>query len=155
MTFWPQIGSSQCTEFLPEKLSFLGHNLKYVMKIGQTLKDQLQEALARNSEAFKLLNEITNNAAFDFNLQYERRFEMAITNLVFEKKSVQKLSANVIYDLHTDNAVLAAKNVRTILALVNGTSDERTVSSQLVRIAIAQTRRRGYMGAFAINKFNG
>ncbi|MES1180628.1 MAG: hypothetical protein ABUL66_02060, partial [Verrucomicrobiota bacterium] len=34
--------------------------------------------------------------------------------------------------------VSAAKNVRTILALVNGTSDERTVISQLVRIAIAQ-----------------
>ncbi len=100
--------------------------------------DQLQEALARNSEAFKLLNQITNNAVFDFNLQYERRFEMAITNLVFEKKSVQKLSAHVIYDWHTGNAVSAAKNVRTILALVIGTSDERTVISQLVRIAITQ-----------------
>jgi len=100
--------------------------------------EQLQEALARKSEAFKLLNQITNNAVFDFNLQYTQRFEMRITNLVFEKKSVQKLSANAIYDLHAGNTVSATKNVRTILALVNGTGDERTVISQLVRIAIAQ-----------------
>ncbi|HVU09484.1 MAG TPA: hypothetical protein VHG89_13185 [Verrucomicrobiae bacterium] len=99
---------------------------------------QLQEALARNREAFKLLNQITNNAAFDFNLQYTQRFEMTITNLIFEKKSAQKLSADAIYDLHVGDAISAAKNVRTILALVNGTGDERTVISQLVRIAIAQ-----------------
>jgi hypothetical protein len=63
---------------------------------------------------------------------------MRITNLVFEKKSMQKLSANAIFELHTGDAASATKNVQTILALVNGTSDERTIISQLVRIAIAQ-----------------
>jgi hypothetical protein len=100
--------------------------------------NQLQEALEQNSAAFKLLNQITTGAVFDFNLQYTQRFEMAITNLSFEKKSAQKLSADAIYDLHTGDAVSAAKNVRTILVLVNGTGDERTTISQLVRIAMAQ-----------------
>ena len=100
--------------------------------------DELHGALAQNSEGFKLLNQITHNAIFDFNLQYAQRFEMTITNLVFEKKSAQKLSANAIYDLHAGDAVSAAKNVRTILVLVNGTGEERTVISQLVRMAIAQ-----------------
>lgn len=99
--------------------------------------DELQGALAQNSEAFKLLNQITNHAIFDFNLQYAQRFEMTITNLVFEKKSAQKISANAIYDLHAGDPVSAAQNVRTILVLVNGTGEERTVISQLVRMAIA------------------
>jgi hypothetical protein len=99
---------------------------------------QLQAALEQNKEAFDLLNQITNHAVFNFNLQYAQRFEMRITNLVFEKKSAQKLSANAIYDLNAADAISAAKNLQTIISLVNGTGDERTIISQLVRIAIAQ-----------------
>jgi hypothetical protein len=100
--------------------------------------DELQGALKQNDEAFKLLNQITNYAVFDFNLQYAQRFEMTITNLLFEKKAAQKLSANAIYNLHTGDFDSAAKNISTIFILVNGTADERTAISQLVRIAIAQ-----------------
>jgi hypothetical protein len=100
--------------------------------------DQLREAVRRNNEAFKILDQITNDAVFDFNLQYAQRFEMTITNLVFEKKAVQKLTAGAIYDLHNGDAVAAGEKLQACLTLVNGTADERTAISQLVRIAMAQ-----------------
>jgi hypothetical protein len=63
---------------------------------------------------------------------------MQITNLVLEKRTAQRLSASAIYDLHFNDAAPAANDIRVMLVLVNGTDDERTVISQLVRIAIAQ-----------------
>jgi hypothetical protein len=100
--------------------------------------NQLQEALTQNREAFKLLNQIANNAIFDFHLQYAKRFEMQITNLISEKRTAQRLSANTICDLHFNDAASAANDIRVMLIFVNGTDDERTIISQLVRIAIAQ-----------------
>jgi hypothetical protein len=85
-----------------------------------------------------LLNQMTNNSIFDFHLQYSRRFEMQITNLISEKKAVQRLSASAVCNLHFGNAASAAKDIQVMLVLVNGTGDERTVISQLVRIALAQ-----------------
>ena len=105
--------------------------------------NQLQAALVQNREAFKLLNQISNNAVFDFNLQYAQRFEMKITNLVSEKIFVQRLSADAIHDLHTGDTVSAAKDIQACLALVNGTDDERTAISQLVRIAMTQIAAAG------------
>jgi hypothetical protein len=99
---------------------------------------EIRDALARNDEALKLLNKMTNSSIFDFHLQYAKRFEMQITNLVSEKRAVQRLSASAICDLHFDDAASAANDIRVMLVLVNGTGDERTVISQLVRIALAQ-----------------
>ena len=100
--------------------------------------EEVRDALARNGEALKLLNQMTNNSVFDFNLQYSQRFEIRITNLVSEKRVVQRLSASALCHLHLGDAVSAAKDIRAMLVLVNGTGDERTVISQLVRIALAQ-----------------
>ena len=105
---------------------------------GSNTWDQLQEAMRRNGEAFKLLAQITNGAIFDFNLQYAQRFEMKITNLVFEKITVYKLTAGAIFDLHDGDVAAAGKKLQTCLALVAGNADERTAISQLVRIAMAQ-----------------
>jgi len=100
--------------------------------------EDLTLALEADKEAFKGLLAITNSSAFDFDLKYEERFEMRITNLVAEKKTVQKLAAKTFNDLRLGQAGPAAENIRVMLALVEGTSDERTAISQLVRIAIAQ-----------------
>ncbi len=100
--------------------------------------EELSDALARNEEALKLLNQMTNDSIFDFHLQYAERFEMRITNLISEKRAVQKLSASAICNMHFNDTALAIKDIRAMLVLVNGTGDERTVISQLVRIALAQ-----------------
>jgi len=100
--------------------------------------EDLSLALETNKDAFNRLLAITNSSRFDFGLQYEQRFEMRITNLVVEKKTVQKLAAKTYNDLHLGQTGPAAENIRAMLVLVEGTSDERTAISQLVRIAIAQ-----------------
>jgi hypothetical protein len=100
--------------------------------------EDLALAVASNKEAFNRLLLITNSSKFDFALHYEERFEMRITNLVAEKKTVQKLAAKTFSDLRAGQTGPAAENIRVMLALVDGTSNERTAISQLVRIAIAQ-----------------
>lgn len=100
--------------------------------------EELRDALARNEKALKLLDQMTNRSIFDFHLQYASRFEMQITNLVSEKKAVQKLSAGAVCELHFGDTALAVRDIQAMLVLVNGTDDERTVISQLVRIALAQ-----------------
>jgi hypothetical protein len=62
--------------------------------------EDLTLALEANKDAFNRLLVITNSSMFDFVLQYEQRFEMRITNLVVEKKTVQKLAAKTYNDLH-------------------------------------------------------
>jgi hypothetical protein len=99
---------------------------------------EIRDALTQNDEALKMLNQITNNSIFDFNLQYTQRFEMRITNLVSEKRTVQRLSASALCNLHFGDSAPAAKDIQAMLVLVNGTGDERTIISQLVRIASAQ-----------------
>jgi hypothetical protein len=98
----------------------------------------IQNALAQDNEAFKYLGEITNHALFDFDLQYTQLSEMRLTHLILEKRAVQRLSAKTLCDLRDGDTGAAIKSVQTMLALVDGTGDERTAISQLVRIAIAQ-----------------
>lgn len=100
--------------------------------------EDLVRALEADKGAFNRLADITNSSAFDFELQYEQRFEMRIANLVVEKKSAQKLAAKTFNDLRLGRTEAAVENIRVMLSLVEGTSDERTAISQLVRIAIAQ-----------------
>lgn len=112
---------------------------KNIHDLGMTNSwEDLALALEADKEAFNRLVAITNSSVFDFGLQYEQRFEMRITNLVAEKKTAQKLTAKTINDLRLGQAGAAAENIRVMLSLVEGTSDERTAISQLVRIAIAQ-----------------
>lgn len=47
--------------------------------------EEIADALAQDQAALKLLDEITNNPMFDFNLQYTQRFEMRLTHLTLEK----------------------------------------------------------------------
>jgi hypothetical protein len=100
--------------------------------------EEIRDAMTRNGEALKLLNQMTNHSTFDFNLQYSRRFEMQMINLVLEKRAVQRLSANALFNLRFGDPTSSVKDIQTMLVLVNGTGDERTIISQLVRIALAQ-----------------
>jgi hypothetical protein len=63
---------------------------------------------------------------------------MKFTQLAPEKRAAQKLSASALDALHRGDTGNAVKDVSTMLALVNGTSHDRVVISELVRIAMAQ-----------------
>jgi hypothetical protein len=100
--------------------------------------EEVKKALEQNGEALNLLIQITNSSLFDFNLQYTQRFEMRLTHLSLEKRAAQRLAASAVCDLHSGDPNSAEKNIRAIFTLANGTHNERTAISQLVRIAIAQ-----------------
>lgn len=99
---------------------------------------ELETALEQNDVALKQLVQITNFPAYDFGLKYDQRVGMLLSHLAVEKKGAQKLSASAMNDLRLGAADLAVQKVRAILVLANGTQDERTAISQLVRIAITQ-----------------
>jgi len=58
-------------------------------------------------------------------------------NLLQLRQAERQLAATVLCDLHRGNAAAATANLRAMLALVKGPTDERLVISQLVRSAIA------------------
>ena len=78
-----------------------------------------------------------NYPAFDFHLEYAKWPEMRMTYLTALKRSSQRLSAETMCDLHNGDMGAAATNICAMLTLVRAEEDERTLISQLVRIAIA------------------
>ena len=80
---------------------------------------------------------LTKHPILDFNLDYQKDFDLQLPNLASLKRSAQWLSASALYDLHQGNPKNACADVRAMLALVKGEADERILISQLVRIAIA------------------
>jgi hypothetical protein len=79
---------------------------------------------------------LTNHPILDFNLNYSRGASVLLPHLSNLKRSAQWLSASALYDLHQGNPKNACADVRAILALVKGETDERPTSSQLIRIAV-------------------
>ena len=79
---------------------------------------------------------LTNHPVLDFNLDYQKGFDLRLPNLALLKKSAQWLSASAVYNLHQGNPKNACADVRAMLAVAKGETDERPPISQLVRIAI-------------------
>ena len=103
--------------------------------------NDLEAELSTDSEALNALRQLTNYPVLDFGVSYEltgsppdkweNHFEP-------ERQGALVLATSVENELHRGNAALAAADLRAMLALVRATQDERTVASQLVRIAIAR-----------------
>jgi hypothetical protein len=79
---------------------------------------------------------LTNHPLFDFNVKYQPPFEFQLPWLPTLKRSAQWLSASALYDLHQNNSRNACAEARAMIALIKGETEERTLISQLVRIAI-------------------
>ncbi len=79
---------------------------------------------------------LTNHPILDFNLDYEKGFDLLLPYLASLKRSAQWLSAAALYDLHEGDPKSACVDLHIMLAIAKGESDERTLISQLVRIAI-------------------
>jgi hypothetical protein len=104
---------------------------------GKNSWEQIEVALAEDSEAPKLLSQISDHPILDFNLDYKDGVEIIkILHLAPLKRSAQLLSAATVDDLHRGEVASAVKDVSRMLALVNGVSHDRVIISELVRIAI-------------------
>jgi hypothetical protein len=101
--------------------------------------EDIKSALAKENEALDLLRQITNRSALDFGLSYSKGVDkIQFSHLAPLKRAAQGLSAAAISDLHHVDTASAVKNVRTMLALIDGMSHDRLIISELVRMAIAQ-----------------
>ena len=95
-----------------------------------------EASTALNSSADLLqLEELIQRPNLDFNLNYRTGFTLLLPHLVQTKRAAQYLCYAAICDLHRGEVESAVRRLRAVLALSNGTADERLVISQLVRIA--------------------
>jgi len=98
----------------------------------------IETALAKESEGLNLLYQIADHPTLDFNLNYYGGVDkISMSHLAPLRRATQRLSAAAIDDLHCGDTASAVKNIRAMIALVKGETDERLIISQLVRIAIA------------------
>jgi hypothetical protein len=102
--------------------------------IGTNTWEDLGRELAAAKNDIDSFQSLTNHPILDFNLDYQN---LRLPHTGWLKQSAQWLSAAAIYDLHKGNQKNACADVRAMLALVKGETDERPTISQLVRIAIA------------------
>jgi hypothetical protein len=106
---------------------------------GSNSWEEVEAALAEDGEAFKLLSQIGDHPKLDFDLHYRDGFDkLRLPHLPALKRSAQRLSAEAMDDLHRGDTASARKAISTTLALVNGVAHDRTIISELVRIAMAQ-----------------
>jgi hypothetical protein len=99
--------------------------------------EDLGRKLANARDDIASFQSLTNHPVLDFNLDYQKGFDLALPYLAPLKQAAQCLSASALYNLHQENTTKACADVRAMLALVTGETDERPIISQLVRIAIA------------------
>jgi hypothetical protein len=99
---------------------------------------QFEAALVSNTAGLKLIAQIVDYPILDFNLNYQGDFIQSNVHLVALKRSAQVLSAEAMDDLHNGNPAAATKNISTMLALINCSTNDRLIISELVRMALAQ-----------------
>lgn len=94
--------------------------------------------MADLSQGMELLEQLIEQPILDHGLDYRQGFALKLPNLhAATLRTAQQLTAGVICDLHRQDVPSAMRRLRTMLALVKGSADERLAISQLVRIAIA------------------
>jgi hypothetical protein len=98
--------------------------------------EELGWELAAAKSDLDSFQSLTNHPILDFNLDYQKGFDLQLPNLSSLKQSAQWLSASALYDLHQGNTTNACADVRAMLAIIKGETGERILISQLVRIAI-------------------
>jgi hypothetical protein len=104
---------------------------------GTNTWEDLGGKLAAAKTGLDFLRSLTNYPVLDFNLDYKKGFDLQLPYLASLKRAAQLLDASELYNLHQENPTNACADVRAMLALVKGETDERITISQLVRIAIA------------------
>jgi hypothetical protein len=96
------------------------------------------EAVVAGAETgLVLLEGLQQCDTIDFALDYRQGFTLLLPNLAILKRASQHLNAAMLCALHRGDTETAFVRLRTMLALVRTTGDERLIISQLVRFAMA------------------
>ena len=98
---------------------------------------ELAAVVANRREALTLLHTLIEQPTLDWQLQYREGFTLLLPHLAPAKSSAQCLQAATLLALREHRTAEAVSHLRTMLALVKSSRDERLIISQLVRIAIA------------------
>jgi hypothetical protein len=99
--------------------------------------ENAEAAVEANRPVIELLAQVSSYPTVDFDLDYSKGPAMLLTHLAPLKRCTQCLSAAAVCELHRGNLDPAATNICALLALVQSVQQERTIISQLVRIAMA------------------
>ena len=97
--------------------------------------DEFAAGVQADRPAIELLHEVLERPKLDFQLDYKKGFQLLLPHLAPLKRSVQKLDAAAVYELHNGNSGAAVTNILTMLALVHNNAAEGLLISHLVRIA--------------------
>ena len=100
---------------------------------------EIDAALKEEQAALDLLYTLPLQPVFNFKLNYAAGFgKMKFSPLASGKKAVQRLASATVNHLRRGEVNFADQNILAMLAVDNGFSHDRTLISELVRIAIAQ-----------------
>ena len=100
---------------------------------------EINAAIKEEQSALDLLHTLPFQPIFDFKLNYADGLgKMRISPLASAKKAVLRLRTSAVNHLQHGEVDLAGKDILVMLAIDNGFSHDRTLISELVRIAIAQ-----------------
>lgn len=98
---------------------------------------EAEAAIEQIAEGLELLRTIVERPNLDFAPDYHDGFTAPLPNLAQRKQAAQRLLAAALCDSHRGDGDAASLNLRGMLALVRGLTEERLVISQMVRNAIA------------------
>ena len=99
----------------------------------------IEAALEKEQVTLNLVRALPQQPIFDFKLNYSDGFgKMKFSSLAPAKKTAQRLAASAANNLRHGDTDAATKDIQAILAVDHGISHDRTLISELVRIAIAQ-----------------
>jgi hypothetical protein len=98
--------------------------------------DEAIREVTASADSLALLEELIERPNLDFKVDYRMGFSAPLPNLAQTKRAAQRLYYAALCDLHRGDAASATTRLRALLALAQGSADERLVISQLVRIAV-------------------
>jgi hypothetical protein len=104
---------------------------------GTNTWEEVTGELAAAKSALDDLRSISNHPFLDFHLNYQQGPDMLLPHLTTLRRAGNLLNASALLNLHDGRMKEACANIRTILALVNGQSQEPIQISQKVRMANA------------------
>ena len=85
---------------------------------------EIEAALATESQAIQLFQDITNHPVLDFNLTYELNADQKYPHLALLQRAAQILTAATLSDLHREDVASATADLHTLLTLIRSLQDE-------------------------------
>lgn len=98
--------------------------------------EEADQELARLADALAELEGLIERPYLNCNVNYRMGFSVPLPNLAQIKQAAQYLSYAAVCDLHRGDTTAATRRMRALLAISQGSTDQRLLIAQLVRIAV-------------------